>query len=465
MRAAVFLLLVCAASAQHLYPCADPSLAALKFCDSSLGHAARAADLLERLTPAEKVSQLVTLAAAVPRLGMVEINMGSEALHGVWSGCVNGRCPTQFPSPLAMGASFDEDMWGAVGAATAREARALYHSGSPSARGLEGKIGLTYYAPAINILRDPRWGRAEEVPSEDPVVNGQLGAAFVRGMHSGAPPGEAPLTDQYWASAAVAKCLAAYSLECALLDDPYRGCVGDNYLGDRHHFDAQVSERDLRETYLPAFRYMSEAGAAGIMCAYNSINGIPACANGRLIQTVLREEYGFEGFIASDCGAVEQIGPPWHNFTDSLGGAVVSAIKAGVDSTCGTEFTNETSGVLAAIARGELTMRHLDQMAGRVLLVRFKIGLFDSPERVPFQLWSLRDSVDTAEHRALALRAAREAVVLLRNDGDGLPLKQDKRNIVVIGPQGNATRWPALACVARAQCTNSRRHACHMQRS
>ena len=210
--AAVLYLLLCAASnggpADAVHPgrdtefsCAEPPLAALAFCDVSLAPAARVADLLSRLTPAEKVSQLVTLAAAVPRLGMVEINMGSEALHGVWSGCVDGKCPSQFPAPLAMGASFDEDLWGRVGAATAREARGIYHSGSPSAKGLEGRIGLTYYAPAINVLRDPRWGRAEEVPSEDPLVNGILGAAFIKGMHRGAPPDEAPLTDKYWASA------------------------------------------------------------------------------------------------------------------------------------------------------------------------------------------------------------------------------------------------------------------------
>jgi beta-glucosidase-like glycosyl hydrolase len=243
----------------------------------------------------------------------------------------------------------------------------------------------------------------------------------------------------------VAKCLAAYSLECALLDDPYRGCVGDAYLGDRHHFNAQVSERDLRETYLPAFKHISAAGAAGVMCAYNSINGVPACANNELIQSALREGFGFQGFIASDCGAVEQI-YTGHNFTDSLAGAVVSAIRAGVDSTCGTEFTNTTSGVLAAIARGQLTMEDLDQMAGRVLLVRFKLGLFDAPDLVPFQRWSLLDSVDTPEHRALALRAAREAIVLLRNDDDGLPLERPLkkgRRVVVIGPQGNATRFTA----------------------
>lgn len=238
----------------------------------------------------------------------------------------------------------------------------------------------------------------------------------------------------------MAKCLAAYSLECALLSNPYQGCVGDDYAGDRHHFDAHVPERDLRETYLPAFKYMSQAGAAGVMCAYNSVNGVPACAHRRLIQTVLREEFGFGGFVASDCGAVEQI-YTGHNFTDSLSGAVVAAIKAGVDSSCGTEFTNSTSGVLAAIARGQLALHDLDKMAGRVLLVRFKLGLFDAPHLVPFQKWSLRDSVDTPEHRALALRAAREAIVLLRNDGGGLPLKTQGSRVVVIGPQGNATRF------------------------
>ena len=413
--------------------CADRELAALPFCDASLPPEQRVSDLLTRLTPAEKVSQLVMTAAAVPRLGMRQFSMAAEALHGVWSACVDGRCPTQFPAPVAMAASFDQELWSEIGAATAREARALFNSGSPSARGLEGQLGLTFYAPTLNVIRDPRWGRVEEAISEDPVVTGALGAAFVHGMQTGAPIHAAHAggnnntwtNTRYWAVAAVAKCFAEYSLDCVQLDAPHKACADHfptPYAGDRHSFNAHIPAQDLVETYLVPWRRVSgEGGVAGVMCSYQAINGKPACAS-PLIQSVLRGGLGYRGFLASDCGAVEQIAAPFHNYTATLADAVVEAVRAGVDSTCGWEFTHATGGVMAAVARGSLSLADVDRMAARVLLVRVKTGLFDPVEDVEYHRWRVNSSVDTRRHRALARRAARESVVLLRNDGNGLPL-------------------------------------------
>ncbi len=250
---------------------------------------------LQRLTAAEKIGQMNMQASAVPRLGMVEVNFGSEALHGVWSSCVNRStantekelvCPTQFPSPLAMGASFDFDLWLDMADATSSEARALYVA---QGKGLEGPLGLSFYAPNINLLRDPRWGRAEEVPSEDPMVNAKYGQAFVRGMQEGRGADGESSSGSYWKTVATCKHFAGYSLECVNASNPYEGCKSDSYFRDRHHFNAIISAREMSESYLPQFT-LGCMNSGAIMCSYNAVNGVPMCGNKELLNGFLRNQ-------------------------------------------------------------------------------------------------------------------------------------------------------------------------------
>ena len=281
--------------------CRDAGLRALPFCNASLSFAERVADLLPRLSVAEQLSQLSMHAPAIPELGMQEYNYGGEALHGLWANCVNIsgviKCPTQFGSPLLMGCSFNRRLWRAVADATSTEIRALYAAAGGQAHSLEGPpLGLTYYAPNINLARDPRWGRNEEVPSEDPLVAGEYGFAFTKGFQEGDVPsagagfeeGDAPSGPaesavagrRYWKASVVAKHFAAYSLETSTIPS-YANRNGSEGAGfvNRHAFDARVSEQDLQETYLPAFARVVEAGAGGVMCSYNAINGVPSCVN------------------------------------------------------------------------------------------------------------------------------------------------------------------------------------------
>ena len=246
------------------------------FCDASLPIPERVRDLLERLNTSQRIAQTAMVGPAVPELAMEQYNYGGEALHGLWSTCVVDNltasssnrtvCPTQFPSPISLGASFSRSLWRAVGDATSTAARALYAYNkllpptTAPARSLEGPIGLTFYAPNVNLVRDPRWGRIEAVPSEDPVMNGEYGAAFVTGFQNGegALPSHAP----YIKAAAVVKHFAAYSLEYDF-----------DSKTDRHAFDAIVTKQDMVESFTPAFEMATSAGVAAVMCSYNAING------------------------------------------------------------------------------------------------------------------------------------------------------------------------------------------------
>jgi len=234
---------------------------------------------------------------------MRQYNFGGEALHGLWSTCAEtNRCPTQFPSPITMASSWNKDLWQAAARASAIEARALYANnllqfpqtdgfGDGCAKSLEGCLGLSYYAPNINIGRDPRWGRVEEIPSEDPFLNGEYGSRFVQGFQG---------NGTYLLASAVVKHYAAYSLEVDIENmDPATFCGNSECTlpNDRHSFDAQVNEYDLNHTYLPPFQAVVSANASGIMCSYNAVNGEPMCTNKELIQKRLRDEYGFHGYV------------------------------------------------------------------------------------------------------------------------------------------------------------------------
>jgi len=379
----------------------DANTGRLPFQDSTLPIETRVKDLVSRLTLQEKIGQLVFDAPAIPRLNIPAYDYWSEALHGV---ARNGRA-TVFPQAIGLAATWNPALIQRVACAIGDEARAKYHE-AVRRHGFSGHSqGLNVWSPNINIFRDPRWGRGQETWGEDPFLTGDMGAAFVRGIQGNHP--------RYLKTAACAKHYAVHS-------GPEK---------DRHHFDARVSERDLRETYLPAFKKLvTEAKVEAVMGAYNRTNDEPCCASQRLLGDILRGEWKFEGHVVSDCGAIADI-HDHHRVTADAPESAALAIKRGCDLECGGVF--EQLGV--AIQRGLLTEADVDRALARVFTSRFKLGLFDPPEAVPYA--SIPPSIiNCAEHRALARRAAVESIVLLKNKNNILPIAPGIRSIFVTGP-------------------------------
>ena len=269
--------------------------------------------------------------------------------------------------------------------------------------------GLTFWSPNINIFRDPRWGRGQETYGEDPYLTGRLGVAFVKGLQGDDP--------RYLKVVATPKHYAVHSGP-----EP-----------ERHTFDAIVDERDLRETYLPAFEAtIVEGRAASVMCAYNRTNGEPCCANKKLMTDILRGEWGFGGYVVSDCGAIDDIYKR-HNFVKTEGQASALAVKAGTDLTCGREYRS----LVQAVKDGLISEAEIDIAVKRLMTGRFRLGMFDPPEMVPYARIPFSEN-DSPAHRELSLKAARESMVLLKNDGPLLPLKKDIKTLAVIGPNADA---------------------------
>ncbi|HEX9692115.1 MAG TPA: glycoside hydrolase family 3 C-terminal domain-containing protein [Gemmatimonadales bacterium] len=380
----------------------SPTEGHLPYLNPDLPLDTRVQDLLSRLTLEEKVGQMLYDADAVPRLGIPEYNWWNEALHGVARA---GRA-TVFPQAIGLAATFDTDLMLRVATVISDEARAKYHeSVRQGRRGIYE--GLTFWSPNINIFRDPRWGRGMETFGEDPYLTGQLGIQFVRGMQGDDP--------RYLKTVATPKHYAVHSGP-----EP-----------DRHTFDAVVSERDLRETYLPAFRAtVVEAGAQSVMCAYNRFRGDACCASDELLGQILRGEWGFTGYVVSDCWAVMDIYNT-HEIVETPQEAAAVSVIAGTDLNCGVTFDS----LVTAVHQGLITEPQIDVALARLLRVRFRLGMFDPPERVPYAAipYGVNDS---RAHRELALEATRKSIVLLKNDGV-LPLGKDLGTVAVIGP--NAT--------------------------
>ena len=379
------------------------------FRNADLSPEQRAADLVSRMTLEEKVLQMQSTAPAIPRLGVPAYNWWNEALHGV----MQGRA-TVFPQAIGLAAAWDTALMRKVADAISTEARAKYHdaqrraapSGPDAVATLPGRTaGLTYWSPNINIFRDPRWGRGQETYGEDPYLTARMGVAFVTGMQGTDP--------RYLKVVATPKHFAVHSGP-----EP-----------ERHGFDAHVSETDLLDTYLPAFRAaVVEGRAASIMCVYNAVNGVPGCASPDLLQARLRDQWHFTGYVVSDCGAVGDI-LRGHHFTSTIGGAAVAAVKAGTDITCGTEYKALVDEVKAGtIAEAEIT-----RAVERLFVARVRLGMFDPPERVPFASIPISAN-DSAAHRQLSRDAAREGIVLLKNERGLLPLAPSVRRIAVLGP-------------------------------
>jgi beta-glucosidase len=367
----------------------------------------RVEDLLSRMTLEEKVSQMMNASPAIERLGVPAYNWWNECLHGVARA---GRA-TVFPEPIGLAATWDTDLIFRTATAISDEARAKHHEFVR--RGKRNIYqGLTFWSPNINLVRDPRWGRAMETYGEDPYLTARMAVQFIKGLQGDNP--------KYLKVVATAKHFAVHS--------------GPEPL--RHSFDARVDDADagadLRESYLPHFEAaVREGGAFSVMCSYNRVNGDPACANLRLLGEILRGQWGFPGYVVSDCGAIGDI-YQGHKVVATEEEAAARAVKAGTDLDCGTEY----SALVPAVRQKLITEAEIDTSLRRLLTARFKLGMFDPPERVPYAQipYSVNDS---QEHRALALEAARKSIVLLKNEGGVLPLRKGLKTIAVIGPDAD----------------------------
>src|SRR5690606_12985482 len=356
-------------------------------------------DLVSRLTLEEKAAQMLHEAPGIPRLGVPPYNWWNECLHGV----ARAGIATVFPQAIGLAAMWNPTRLFEIATAIADEARAKHHEFVR--QGDHGMYkGLTFWSPNINIFRDPRWGRGHETYGECPYLTAKLGVAFCKALQGDDP--------KYLKLIATAKHYAVHSGPEAL----------------RHSFDAVVSPKDLRETYLPAFHAcVVEAGVHSVMPAYNRTNGEPCCASPTLLQKILREEWGFDGYVVSDCWAVRDFHEN-HKVTQTPEESAAVAVKTGCDLNCGCTYEH----IPSALAQGLLSEADLDACVKRLFRARFLLGMFDPPERVPYA--SIPYEVNDCEkHRELARIAARESIVLLKNNGV-LPLKRDLKSIAVIGP-------------------------------
>jgi len=360
----------------------------------------RIKDLIAQMTLEEKVSQLVHTSPAIPRLGIHEYNWWNECLHGV----ARAGLATVFPQAIALAATFDENLVGEIATAISDEARAKYNEAVKQGNRSQ-YWGLTFWTPTINIFRDPRWGRGQESYGEDPFLTGRIGAAMVRGLQGDNPEESLKL-------AACAKHYAVHS-------GPEK---------ERHTFNAVVSKKDLFETYLPAFRALVDAGVETVMGAYNRTLDEPCCGSKYLLQEILRDEWGFQGHVVSDCWAVRDFHEN-HRITSSPEESAALALNNGCDLNCGCTYPFLT----LAHKKGLVTEEAIDTALARLLRTRFKLGMFDEPEKSPY--YSLgREVINCDRHRGLALEAARKSIVLLKNDNNILPLDDKPKRVLLLGP-------------------------------
>lgn len=373
---------------------------ALPFRNPDLPVEQRIDHLLMRMTPDEKISQLLYNSPAIDRLGIPAYNWWNECLHGVARA---GRA-TVFPQAIALAATFDDDLVRRVADAISTEARAKYNVAVSKGNRAQ-YLGLSFWSPNINIFRDPRWGRGQETYGEDPYLTGRMGSAFVEGLQGDHPT--------YLKAAACAKHFAVHS--------------GPELT--RHRFNAGPSEKDLRETYLPAFKKLVDHDVEAVMCAYNRLYDEPCCGSDFLLRQILREEWGFEGHIVSDCWALDDI---WarHRSVATREEAAAMAATAGVNVNCGYIYKHLTQ----AIEQGLIPGATLDTLLRPLLATRFRLGMFDPPGMVPFDTLG-PETVNCADHRALAYEAAVKSIVLLKNKNGLLPLnKKEVNNLFVTGP-------------------------------
>ncbi len=377
---------------------------AIKFRNQDYSFEERTRDLISRLSLEEKVAQMSNDAPAINRLGIPEYNWWNECLHGLARA---GRA-TVFPQAIGLAATFDTELIHEMADCIADEARAFYNEAfNRGNRRLY--TGLTFYTPNINIYRDPRWGRGQETYGEDPYLTSQIGIAFVNGLQGD--------DDKYMKAAACAKHFAVHS--------------GPEKL--RHEFDAIISQRDLYETYLPAFKALVKvAKVKSVMGAYNRVNGESASASKTLLQDILRDDWGFEGYVTSDCGALADVFKQ-HKLVETAEQAAALAANSGLNLNCGWVYS---AALVNAVKEGLVSEATIDELLFDLMITRFELGLFDNPDDVRYNDVTT-DIVDSKKHIDLAYETAVKSVVLLQNKNNVLPLSKDLNHIYVTGPNAN----------------------------
>ncbi|KAL7129715.1 hypothetical protein ABFS83_13G086800 [Erythranthe nasuta] len=397
------------------------------FCDKSLSYEFRVKDLIDRMTLDEKAGQIGDTALGVPRIGLPKYEWWSEALHGIsdvgqagnhvthFDDVIPGA--TSFPTVILTSATFNQSLWKKIGQAVSTEARAMYNL---------GHAGLTFWSPNINVVRDPRWGRALETPGEDPFVAGRYAVNYVRGLQDVEGSTEddevADLDSRPLKVSACCKHYAAYDV--------------DNWLGvDRYHFDAIVTEQDMMETFQRPFEMcVKEGDVSSVMCSYNKINGIPACADPRLLKDTIRGEWNLRGYIVSDCDSLDVMLDAQKWLNDEPVDAVAQTLKAGLDLDCGYYYPNYAN---TSVRMGKVKEAELDSALKNLYNVLMRLGFFDgSPKYEKLG----KSDICSHENIELATEAARQGIVLLKNANQTLPLKSNKiKTIAVVGPHANAT--------------------------
>lgn len=376
------------------------------FQNTSLSFEQRVSDLVSRLTLEEKVAQMLNSTPAIPRLGIPAYDWWNEVLHGV------ARTPyrvTVYPQAIAMAATFDTNSLKLMASQSALEGRAIYNKSQQDGKAGQRYLGLSYWTPNINIFRDPRWGRGQETYGEDPYLTAMLAHAFVTGLQGDDP--------KYLKAAACAKHYAVHS--------------GPEPL--RHVFDAQPEAYDLWNTYLPAFRELVvNAKVAGVMCAYNAIEGQPCCGSDLLMTDILRNRWQFTGYVTSDCGAIDDFYKAHKSHPDAAS-ASADAVIHGTDVDCGN---SAYKALVQAVQQGKITEAQIDVSVKRLFTIRFRLGMFDPPSSVPYAQ-TPESVLESSGHAAQSLNMARQAIVLLKNERNVLPLSKSLKKIVVLGPNAD----------------------------
>jgi len=361
-------------------------------------HSAKVSSIIDALTLDEKISLLVNDNVGVERLNIPPYNWWNEALHGV----ARSAKATVFPQAIGMAATFDQQMMYKVGTAISTEARAINNDLKRKSKDQSHYTGLTFWSPNVNIFRDPRWGRGQETFGEDPYLTGAFAAAFIEGMRGD--------DEQYIRAATCAKHFAVHS--------------GPEVL--RHGFNAQATKRDMEETYLPAFKRSVDAGVNGIMCAYNRTNDVPCCGSNELLTEILFDRWGFDGYLVSDCGAIEDF-HEGHGFTQSESESMALALTNGLTLECGETFVNLKEEVI----QGTISEEQLDHALFKNLTVLEELGFFSQDEEHPY---SAIFPEDIEDNRELSLEAAQKSIVLLQNNHQALPLNPESDYLFLTGP-------------------------------
>lgn len=378
------------------------------FLNPDLSISERVDDLVSRMTLEEKISQMINQAPAIERLHIPEYNWWNEGLHGV----ARAGLATVFPQAIGLGATWDEEMMHNVSTVISDETRAKHHEFVRKGKRFLYQ-GLTLWSPNINIFRDPRWGRGQETYGEDPFLTGRMGVQFIKGLQGD--------DTTYYKTIATVKHFAVHSGP-----EP-----------ERHVFNAKIGMRDFYETYLPQFEMgIKEGQAYSIMCAYNRLNDQPCCGTDGWFDNILRKDWGFKGFIVSDCEAITDIFAN-HKVVTTPEEAAAMAVKAGTDLECGKVYLT----LKKAVEQNLITEEQIDVAVKRLFTARFKLGMFDPVEKVKYANIPY-NVVDNADHQKLALEAARKSIVLLKNENNTLPLKKDIKTLAVIGP--NSDQWLML---------------------